>query len=75
MLCCLEHKYGQYLFDEKEWFATMDHFVALSLTLTKILHMYPSIKLPTIGIIYNKEVGNFNELAEFKMEPENPAVE
>ncbi len=24
MLCCLEHMYGQYLFDEKEYSTTMD---------------------------------------------------
>jgi hypothetical protein len=64
MLCCLEHKYGQYLFDEKE------HFVASSLELTMIFHLFPSIKLPTIGIIYIKEVGNFTKLAEFHFEHE-----
>jgi hypothetical protein len=53
----------------------MDHFVALSLNLTTILHLFPSIKLPTIGIIYNKEVGNFIELVEFEMEPKELAIE
>jgi hypothetical protein len=60
MLCCLEHRYGQYLFDERE------HFAALSLDLTMIFYMFPSIKSPTIGIIYIKEVGNFTKLIEFK---------
>jgi hypothetical protein len=70
MLCCLEHKYGQYLFDEKEHSATMDHFAASSLKLTMIFCLFPSIKLPIIGTIYIKEVGNFTELVEFKFERE-----
>jgi hypothetical protein len=70
MLCCLEHRYGQYLFDEKEHFAIVDHFAALSLDLTMILRLFCSIKLPTIRIIYIKEVGNFIELVEFKSEHE-----
>jgi hypothetical protein len=69
MLCCSEHKHGQYLFDKKDHSATMDHFVASSLELTMIFYLFPSIKLPTIGIIYIKEVGNFTELVEFKSEP------
>jgi hypothetical protein len=44
----------------------MDHFVALSLDLTMILCLFPSIKLSTIGFIFIKEVGNFIELIEFK---------
>jgi hypothetical protein len=48
----------------------MDHFDALSLDLTMILRLFPSIKLPTIGIIYIKEVGNFIELVKFKFELE-----
>jgi hypothetical protein len=48
----------------------MDHFVALSLDLTMILRLFPSIKISTIGIIYIKEVGNFIELIEFKFELE-----
>jgi len=39
-----------------------------------ILHLFPSIKLPIIGIIYNKEVGNFIELAKFKFELEKPTI-
>ncbi len=75
MLCCLEHRYGQYLFDEKEYSAAMDHFAASSLDLTTILRLFPSIKLPAVGIIYNKEVGNSTELAESESEPEEPATE
>jgi hypothetical protein len=48
----------------------MDHFDALSLDLTMIIRLLPSIKLLTIGIIYIKEVGNFIELVEFKFELE-----
>ncbi|KAH8942321.1 hypothetical protein BDL97_14G092800 [Sphagnum fallax] len=68
-------RYGQYLFDEKEYSAAMDHFAASSLDLTTILRLFPSIKLPAVGIIYNKEIGNSTELAESESEPEEPATE
>lgn len=42
--------------------------------MTTILHLFPSIKLPNIGIIYNKEVGNFIKLAKFELELEEPAT-
>lgn len=53
----------------------MDHFVALSLNLTTIFHLFPSIGLPTIWIIYNKEVGNYTKTMESKMELEELAIE
>jgi hypothetical protein len=53
----------------------MDHFVALSLNLTTIFHLFPSIRLPTIGSIYNKEVGNYTKMVESKMELEELAIE
>jgi hypothetical protein len=56
--------YNQYLFDEGVFY----HHGPLNLT--TILHLFLSIKLAIIGIIYNKEVGNFIELAKFELKLE-----
>ncbi len=44
------------------------------LNLTTIFHLFRSIKLLVVGIIYNKKVGNFIELAKLEFEPEELAT-
>lgn len=53
-------RYGQYLFEQGKYSEAMEHFGASSLDLPTILSLFPTIKLPKVGIL-KKDMANLKE--------------